>query len=139
MQNLIPEIVIFSAAKSRYNDDQNEKRHEVLLTILKDLGVRFLQCKGTYKGRHERSVMIFLDHAKGFTEHMFTQLATTKFDQECILHRDKYKQGFLMYKNGVFEKIGTVNQITPVQATELESYTWFPLTDTYLGVANESK
>jgi len=129
----IPEVIFMSAFKEELPITLNLRRHNALKAILADLGVRYKICEGVYKNSAETSIMIYLEHYKGYNEHFFADIAVKQFDQESILYRDKYKDAYLIYKDSE-EKIGVMREITPRQAESLDSFTRFPLTDTYLGV-----
>jgi len=135
MRSNIPEIVFISAFNSNLSADTNSRRNELLYAVLSDLNVRCRQCEGHYKGDKELTFMVFLDHNKGFNEKFFANIAFEQFNQESILYRDKYKEGFLIFNNGEGVKnIGQIVELTPEEASKQDSFTRFPLTDRYLGV-----
>ena len=75
----------------------NDFRDDRLYGILDDLGCKFKTIEGCYQGTRELSYMVQLEHYKGFTEEFFLEIASKQFDQECILHKDKYNKIYLLY------------------------------------------
>ena len=133
MKNLIPEVALLSASKRHLTPSINRRRHELMYDILAELGVNFVECQGVYKDSEENSFMVYLEPIKGFTEHFFARLACNKFEQECVLYRDKYKNGYLIDLDGNEEYIGTVDQLNREDVTPSIGFTRFS-NGTYLGV-----
>ena len=90
-QRLKPEVVIFSAQLVGLTPSVNQRRHDVLVDVLNDLGVHYDTVQGVYKGVSELSVIIWLEPSIGFDETFFQNLALEQFEQELIMYRDKYK------------------------------------------------
>lgn len=145
MRNIIPELAFISAERKGLSTAENLERTTKLRGQLEAFGLKFRGCNGVYKGTKEYSFMVWLDHAKGMSHYAISDLAT-EFDQECILYRDNDRNAYLMGKddqdptnNYFIQSLGIMGLITPEQVTKLDSYTHFPLTDTYMGVVNAVK
>ena len=89
MREIKNEYVILSAQLNGLTPSINERRHETLITMLDDLRVRYNVVNGFYNGFTETSVMVTLEHFKGFTEDFFAEIACKNFNQESILYIDK--------------------------------------------------
>jgi hypothetical protein len=135
MKAIIPETVFISAQLDNYDSDSNSLRNEALYSILEDLGCRFQQTHGYYKGSSELSFMVILEPNKGFTEKFFANIAFENFGQESILYRDNTKTGYLLYNKGKgAEKLGKIVEITEKQAKSRDNYTYFPMSNRYVGI-----
>jgi len=96
MKTNYKEFVILTSDLSYMSGGDNRKRLRHLKNVLDDLHINYKDCFGYYNGSNENSLYIELNHALGFTEDFFTELACNTYDQECILHRDKYNNCYLL-------------------------------------------
>lgn len=103
-------------------NENNDYRTDLLGRMLDEFNVTYHEVIGYYKGQREVSFMVMLD--KDFTVEFFESLAK-KFDQECILYRDKYNECYLHYtcpyKKDYNEKLdGSFKQVESVE--NLDAY-----------------
>lgn len=113
-----------SADLDYMSGSDNRKRLNHLKGVLTDLHVNYTECHGYYNGTAENSIMVELDHSQGFSEDFFTDLACKSYDQECILHRDKYNNCYLLSGNdkttiGKFKEISFDEFLESENATEI--------------------
>ena len=137
MKYILPELIILSAELQTLIPQENDLRTNKLEKILKDLGLKPHRTLGRFNGVDEKSFCVVVNHELGFTPEFFSELAYKSFDQECILFRNKDKQGFLM---GVDEtgtdfvqSIGKIDTISEQKALDQDSYTYFATIGAYLG------
>lgn len=113
MRTNYKEFVILSADLDYCSGIDNRKRMRHLKGVLEDLHVNYTDCHGYYNGTSENSIMVELNHALGFSEDFFTDLACKSYDQECILHRDKYNNCYLLYsKDSIASSVYNVNKMS---------------------------
>jgi len=133
MRQIKNEYVFLSAQLKNLTPAINERRHDTLLTMLDDLGCQYTVTNGYYDGFTETSVMIRLEHYKGFDEIFFSDIACKNFNQESILYVDKENHARLIFDDRI-EYLGEISRITQSQANKLDAFTWIPDTNTFLGV-----
>lgn len=136
MKTLIPEVIFISAFLKGLSEIENIIRQTKLIKQLKELNIKHKCCIGSYQGVEEESIMVYLDHGKGITHYILCDLAM-EYDQDCILYRDNTKAGYLVGKEDghYYENhIGLIEEITAEEATKIGDYSYFPLTQKYMGV-----
>jgi ABC-type uncharacterized transport system permease subunit len=107
--------------------------------VLKSKGYGFKVVKGSYKGTLETSILVVCDD-----DAKLEWVRQTAFNdgQESILVVDESRRASLefnpnrdiKYNNAQVENIGMFQSITPVQATELDSWTLDESESQYYGV-----
>lgn len=133
MREIKNEYVFLSAQLKTLTPSINKRRHETLIEMLNDLDVSYTVTNGYYDGFTETSVMVRLEHYKGFDEAFFADIACKNFSQESILYVDKENHSRLIYEDRI-EYLGVLKPITQSQAQKLDAFTWIPDTNTFLGV-----
>ena len=110
MKTNYKEFVILTSDLSYMSGGDNRKRLRHLKNVLDDLHINYKDCFGYYNGSNENSLYIELNHALGFNEDFFNDLACNTYEQECILHRDKYNNCYLLSGDNK-TYVGKFNQI----------------------------
>ena len=91
------EYVIMSAQIKNLPPEINKRRHDALIHVLNDLGASYSVTNGYYDGFTETSVMIRLEHFKGFNEEFFAKKVNLK-----VIQMKNWKRVMWMDETGLF-------------------------------------
>jgi len=98
-------VIIFSVYQAAQPDNQNLRRHNQLLEVLKGANIAYIETLGMYKGITERSLVIDAKYES------FVQRATTKTNQESYLYLDQDRNATLVMSTGEHIKLGVFKAV----------------------------
>jgi hypothetical protein len=113
--NHFNELYIISA-KTSTKDRTLELRQD-----LKACNVKFKEVIGVYKSEEEVS---FVCVSSGPRDILFYELLMEKYEQECILFSNMFRESELVYPSGVREYIGRLVCVPKSEAVKLDCYTY---------------
>jgi hypothetical protein len=119
-------FVIISAERFTNTIEENEKKHNELMTQLKKDKFSIKEVEGVYCGTVEKSILVILNK-----RWLAVELATFKnyaaiFDQESILFVDEERNASLIFTKQPWlsEKLGKFIAVTKGIATQMSNYTF---------------
>lgn len=119
-------FVIISAERFTNTIEENEKKHNELMTQLKKDKFSIKEVEGVYQGTVEKSILVILNK-----RWLAVELATFKnyaaiFDQESILFVDEERNASLIFTKQPWlsEKLGKFIAVTKGIATQMSNYTF---------------
>lgn len=123
MRKLIfDKVLIISAELSGLDQYENTRRNNNLRDCLEDLGVKYKEAVGFYKGVPELSFVVL---PKNILEKIVvTDLALKKFQQESVLFQNNHGDAVLIYANGLTDNIGQLRKTDEIIALRQDSYTY---------------
>lgn len=119
----LPEFIVMSACNAPAQGallHRQLARHSEMQRSLKELGFSYINGEGLYKGILEFSVIVVIEDRDDIKA---LEALAQHFDQECILHIDYMRRGFLLYPNGTASYIGDWREVESVEG--LDSYSLF--------------
>jgi hypothetical protein len=119
-------FVIISAERFTNTIEENEKKHNELMTQLKKDKFSIKEVEGVYQGTVEKSILVILNK-----RWLAVELATFKnyaaiFNQESILFVDEERNASLIFTKQPWlsEKLGKFIAVTKGIATQMSNYTF---------------
>jgi len=117
--NLLPEFAVISAETAQHSDAVNEWRTDRLRHDLRKAGLAYLETAGSYKGRAERSFLVWL----GTDTLARLKLIGTRYGQESILHVDGNRYASLVGMDGTDTGLGVWHTVDEATAKSRDAYT----------------
>lgn len=119
--NTVEQVVILSAERSELSFESNRQRSINLASCIEELGLRFREATGVYKGVEETSFVVIV---RDNTEvDVLKDFAFKNFGQESILHQDSNQEAHLIYNDGKVERLGRLEQVSEEEALKQDSFT----------------
>ena len=111
--------VILSAHLTQYSSVENKYRHELLTSMIYDLGLSYAVVQGVYKGVSEVSILVKLNSFADLE--ILKNYAFKNFGQESVLFNDYNGMSHLMYNDGKDEMLGKLQPVASIVG--LDAYT----------------
>lgn len=126
MRAILPNILIFSVYQSKLSQALNFDTHNEVMQALKGAGVPVLELDGVYNGSSEKSILV-----DGFEHRATVERLCKTFNQECYLESHNDRATSLVYPDGSRVAIGTLQNVSEVEAKQNGSYSYNPKADAY--------
>ena len=119
--NTVNQVVILSAERNDQTFEGNRQRSINLATCLEELGFKFREATGVYKGKEETSFVVLIKDS--FELDVLKDFAFISFGQESILYQDANQEAYLIYSDKREERLGKLEQTTKEEALKQDSFT----------------
>lgn len=119
--NITQQVVILSAERSELGAAENLNRTNILRGCIDDIGLKFSQAIGVYKGKEEMSFVVLINTLDDIEN--LKSFAFNNFDQESVLYQDANQEAYLLFGDGTEQRLGVLERTNKDDAIIRDAYT----------------
>lgn len=128
--NIKANILIFSVFDQSRTNNENLDNHSKVIERLNALKISYKVLDGVYYGSKEKSILLHDTQANRST----VEIILKWFNQDCYLESGSDRTSSLVYPDHK-EYLGVLREIDKEMASQLDSYSFDPSSNTYWAVS----